>query len=181
MNREIRHRSSHPWIARLIIAMTMLVLSLIGLIISDIYQDGSWNYWRIMVPVFAALCLWLSWYLRRAQHQIAPIKIWQEIAHWFGLFLAAYLISLFVHVGIFGRFEGGLIVITLLALTTFIAGVYIEVTFAIIGLMLGAFSLAAAFLQMYLYSIMIPAALIIAALIFWIIYRSKVKSNFSED
>ena len=174
------HIPSHPWLARLIISMTMLILALIGLILSDVYQDGSWNYWRIMVPVFAGLCLWLSWYLRRKEHSMSIAKVWHEIVHWFGLFIAVYLVSLFVNVGLLGRFEGGIVVITLLALTTFIAGVYIEMTFAIIGILLGVFSAAAAFLQVYLYSVMIPVTLVVAAFLFWFIYQQKHKPSPSH-
>lgn len=167
----------HPWRARLIIGLIMLVFSFIGLIIADVEKQGAWLYWRIMVPVFSVLCLWLSWYLRRKKHSLTLSTIWHEILHWFGLIIAVYLISIFVEMGIMGRIEASLMVITLLALTTFIAGIYVEFTFIPIGVMLGCFALGAALAQEYLYTIMLPITIGIAIILVWLIHSMRKKTQ----
>lgn len=153
---------------RFIVALIMLGLSFIGLVVSDIRQNGAWTYWRIMVPVFAILCLFLSWYLRRNKKIITTATIWHEIVHWLGLALAVYLVSIFVNIGLMGRFEAGLVALTLLALTTFLAGIYVEATFFVIGLLLGIFAAAAALLAEYVYTIMLPLTLGVAVLLIWV-------------
>lgn len=153
---------------RLMIGLIMLGLSFVGLIVSDIRQNGAWNYWRVMVPLFAVLCLFLSWYLRHKQRLISPTTIWHELLQWFGLALSVYLISVFVKIGLMGRFEAGLVVLTLLSLNIFITGIYVEATFFIIGIVLGLFALAAAVMAEYLYTIMLPITIGVAILLIWI-------------
>lgn len=157
----------HHWKMRWMIAIIMLGLSFIGLIVSDFRQDGAWDYWRLMVPVFAILCLFLSWYLRRKQKIITPTTIWHELVQWFGLALTVYLISVFVDSGLMGRFQAGLVVLTLLALNTFITGIYVEATFFVIGILLGLFAAAAALFVAYIYTIMLPITVGVAVLLIW--------------
>ena len=94
--------------------------------------------------------------------------IWHELAQWFGLILAVYLISTFVNIGLMGRFEAGLVVLTLLALTIFIAGIYVETTFILIGLLLGIFAAGAAVLAAYIYTIMLPLTVAVAIGLVWV-------------
>ncbi|QVL57314.1 MAG: hypothetical protein KFB93_08015 [Simkaniaceae bacterium] len=158
----------HHWKMRLMIAIIMLGLSFIGLVVSDIRQNGAWNYWRVMVPIFAILCLFLSWYLRKKQKIMSATTIWHELVQWFGLALAVYLVSIFVNIGLIGRFEAGLVVLTMLALNTFITGIYVESTFFVIGILLGLFAAAAALLAAYIYSIMLPLTIGVAVLLIWL-------------
>ncbi|MEM8727707.1 MAG: hypothetical protein AAGE99_03245, partial [Chlamydiota bacterium] len=161
-------RHHHHWKMRLLVAIVMLVLSFIGLVVSDARQNGAWNYWRLMVPVFAVLCLFLSWYLRYKQRVITPTTVWHEIVQWFGLALTVCSISVFVNVGLMGRFEAGLVVLTLLSLNIFIIGIYVETTFFVIGVLLGLFAVAAALLATYIYTIMLPITIGVAILIIWL-------------
>lgn len=162
------HKHHHHWKMRLFIAIIMLGLSFIGLIVSDLRANGAWNYWRVMVPVFAVLCLFLSWYLRHKQKIMTVTTIWHELVQWFGLALGVYLISVFVNSGLIGRFEAGLVVLTMLALNTFITGIYVESTFFVIGILLGLFAAAAALLAAYIYTIMLPVTIGVAVLLIWL-------------
>lgn len=158
----------HHWKMRLLVALIMLGLSFIGLIVSDLKQNGAWNYWRVMVPVYALLCLFLSWYLRRQKKIMTASTIWHELVQWAGLALSVYLISIFVDIGLMGRFEAGLVVLTLLALTLFIAGIYVEPTFFLIGLLMGVFAAAAALMAAYVYTVMLPLTVVVAVVLVWI-------------
>jgi len=165
---------SHPWRARFITGLVMILLSLAGLIMSTLRQDGALSYWRVMVPVFALLCLWLSWYLRTRDSQLTFSDIWHELLHWAGLLLAVYLISLFVNSGVLGRFEASLQVLTLLAFALFVAGIYIEFSFIPIGILLGLFAAGAGLIAEYLYTVMIPLT-VVAIIILFLIVRKKTK------
>ncbi|WP_420421111.1 hypothetical protein [Simkania sp.] len=158
----------HHWKMRLLVALIMLGLSFIGLIVSDLKQNGAWNYWRVMVPIFAILCLFLSWYLRRQKKIMTAATIWHELVQWVGLALSVYLVSIFVKIGLMGRFEAGLVALTLLALTIFIAGIYVEATFFLIGLLMGIFAAAAALMAAYVYTVMLPLTIIVAVLLVWV-------------
>ena len=176
-----KYHPKHPWMARLIVGLAMLLLSFIGLIVTDLFQQGSFDYWRVMVPLFAVMSIGLSSYLRRKKHLITFVKIWQEILHWLGLIVAVYLFSVFVQMGIIGRFQAALGTIILLALTTYLAGIYLDVGFVIIGIVLGIFAAGAALMAEYLYTIMLPLTLIVALVIIYIAHKKYRKmSNSSE-
>ena len=164
---------AHPWRMRFIVGLTMIVLALVGLITSSLRQDGAWNYWRIMVPLFAGMCIFLSWYLRGLKESLSLVKIWQEILHWVGLLLGVYLVSLFVEKGLIERFGGSLAVLTLLAFALFIAGIYMEVTFMLIGGLLGLFAVGVGVVAEYLYTVMIPLGIIAVGVLYFLVRPKK--------
>ncbi|MDX8431403.1 MAG: hypothetical protein SNF33_06360 [Candidatus Algichlamydia australiensis] len=166
---------NHPWRMRFIVGLTMIILSLVGLISSTLRQDGAWNYWRIMVPIYAGMCIFLSWYLRSKSESLSVVKIWHEILHWAGLLLSVYLVSLFVEQGLIERFGGSLAVLTLLAFALFTAGIYIEISFMLIGGLLGLFSVGAGVIAEYLYTIIVPLGIIAIVVLYFIVRRKKSK------
>lgn len=179
MKEQEIHRAKHPWWARLIVGLVMLILSFVGLIVTDLYQQGALNYWRIMVPLFALLSIGLSYYLRKKHHEITAIKIWHEVLHWLGLIIMVYLLSMYVEMGVYSRFQAALGTIALLALSTYLAGVYLDSSFIVIGITLGLFAAGAGLLTEYLYSVMLPVAIIIAAVIIYLAHRKHKKKIIS--
>ena len=149
----------HPWQARLGVGIAMLFLAFLGMIVTDVRATGGWDYWKWMVPVYALLALWLSWYVKRQQQTISPITIWHELLHWVGLVSAIFLVSYLVHLGTFSRFVAGIVHLILLGLALFLAGVYIESMFILIGVVLGLFALLTAVLVQYMYAFVIPISL----------------------
>lgn len=155
----------------------MLAFAFVGMIITDVHRQGGWDYWKWVVPIYAALALWLSWYVKRQTQTISPITIWHEVLHWIGLMAAIFLVSYLVSLGTFSRFIAGIVHLILLGLALFIAGIYIESTFILIGIILGIFALiTAAFIQ-YMYAIVIPimiAGAIIAGLSIWAAHKKSI-------
>lgn len=168
---EPNMKPAHPWKVRLIVGSIMLGLAFIGMVMTDIRQTGGWDYWKWVVPIYAILALWLSWYVKRQTQVVSPISIGHELLHWGGLILSVFLVSYFVHLGTISRFIAGLFNLTLLSLSVFIAGVYLDHIFLLIGVILGVFALLTALLVQYMYAIAIPIALggaIVLAIYLWI-------------
>ncbi len=163
----------HHWKMRFLVALTMLALSFIGLVVSDVWRHGAWVYWRIMIPVFAVLSLFLSWYLRKNHKNVTAVTLWHELLHWIGLGLAVYLVSIFTNSGLIGRFEAGLMTLMLLSLTTFLSGIYVEPTFFVIGLLLGVFAAGASIFAEYVYTVMLPLTVVAILLVIWISRRGS--------
>ncbi len=181
MHREIQSHPKHPFRARALVALIMLALAFVGLVITDIRRDGALTYWQIMVPVFALLCLGLSLYIRRTITVIRPISIWHEVLHWVGLGASVALVWFYVHLGTIGRFEAGLFVLTLLALTTFLVGIYVDYSFLVIGIMLGFFAGAAAFVEEYLFSVMLPLTVLVGVGLYYLIRHRHKKHQAGHN
>lgn len=166
----------HPWKARLGVGITMLILAFLGMVLTDVKTGGGWDYWKWVVPVYAILGLWLSWYIRKSRSVISPITLWHEFLHWVGLIGSVFLVSFFVHLGIISRFIAGIFDLTLLSLAIFLAGIYIEITFIFIGLVLGVFAAFSAVVVQYLYAVIIPvllAGIIIIGITVWISHKKS--------
>lgn len=165
---------THPWKARLSVGIIMLALAFLGMVVTDVRSVGGWDYWKWMVPVYALLALWLSWYVKRKQQTLSPITIWHEVLHWLGLIGAIFLVSHLVHLGTISRFIAGIFHLILLSLALFLAGIYIESIFILIGIVLGVFALLTAMLVQYIYVFIIPiaiAAVLVIAISVWISHR----------
>lgn len=155
------------WKVRLIVGLIMLLLGFIGLIITNAQKQGAWNYWRWIAVAYAVLSLGLSWHLKKIGWKKELITIWQEILHWTGLMLSIWLVSFVVRIGLQDRFEASLEVLILLALTTYLAGIYIEVSFIPIGLLLGLFAAGLAFFDEYLYAMVVPLTIVAIVYLVW--------------
>jgi len=173
-------QSVHPWKARFAVGLIMLFLGFIGVVLTDIRTTGGWDYWKWVVPVYAILTLWLSWYVKRQKQIISPISIWHELLHWVGLILAVFLVSYLVHLGTFSRFMAGIVNLLLLSLTVFIAGAYLDHVFLLVGVVLGIFALLTALLVQYMYAIAIPILLGGAAVLGIYLWISHPKRQSSE-
>ena len=121
------------------------------------------------------MALWLSWYERRTKEALSPITLMHELLHWLGLFAAIVLVEVYVHVGLLSRSLAGLVALTLLSLTIFTIGVYMEKTFILIGIILGIFAAIVAVAIKFFYALTIPVLIIGVATVAYIIWRSQKK------
>jgi hypothetical protein len=115
--------------------------------------------------------------LRSKGHHIYKSTIWHEILHWGAVVGAVYILSVFVDIGLMGGFLAGIVMMLMLALATFIAGIYIENTFLLVGVALGAFSLVVAMFSEYLYAILLPVIFIAIGVSFWLSFRKRHKKS----
>ncbi|PCI78062.1 hypothetical protein COB21_01875 [Candidatus Aerophobetes bacterium] len=172
---------NHHMKARIITLIFFIICSLIGLVVSDLSKDGAWNYWRIMAPIFAVASLGLTFYLRSVSKDLIIKTIWHELVQWIGLLGMVFILSVYVSSGIMGRFEAGLFVLTLLAFNLFLLGVYIEITFVFIGIILALLSLGAGIFAAYLYTVIIPLSLLVIVAFFFYLKKRKRASSSDKD
>jgi hypothetical protein len=154
------------------VAAIMLMLAFVGMMITHVKTSEGWDYWRWTVGIYALLALWLSWYMKRQTKAIAPFTIVHELIHWAGVIGAVFLVATYVHMGIISRYAAGLFDLTLLSLGIFLAGIYIERTFIFIGIVLGLLGIFTAFINQYIYIVMIPLIFIAALVIGITIWHS---------
>ncbi len=165
------------WKARFFVAAAMLLMALIGLILIDVSPQWAWSYWRIMIVLYTLLSLWLSWHLRQKGLRFESITLWHELAHWIALIFAVSLVTVLVDVGILSRMQAGLMVLILLALTLFLAGIYIDRCFVFIGIAIGAFVIVSDLLEAYLSVVMVPILILAFIILAWWLHRDHAPNN----
>jgi hypothetical protein len=158
----------------------MLLLGFLGVVLTNVRKDGAWVYWQYVVCIFAILSLVYNVYSKGKEWRSALYTFWHELLHWVGLFLCIVLISFMVKIGIISRFLASLEVLTLLALTTFLIGVYFDKVFIGIGVVLGVFAASVALFEQYLYLIIIPIIIVALALMIWFGRSGKKDDPISE-
>ena len=179
--KKVEAHPQHPFHARVIVALVMLGLAFIGVIITDISKTYALIYWQVMAVVYAILCLGLSAYIRHSTRVLRLVSLWHEVLHWLGLGACLLLVWYFVDIGIVGRFEAALMVLTMLALTTFLVGVYVDYSFLLIGIMLGLFAASTAFMEVYLFSIVLPLTFAAGAGLYFFMRTRHRKGQASSE
>jgi len=145
----------------------LLVLCFIGIAYTDASGRRSMDFWLWMVPVFAVAAIIMEW-----SHAIHKAKqdynfIWQQALHWLAVFIALKVIFILLHIGRLPNDGASFVLITIMSLGTFLAGVYINWRFLLLGIFIALAAIFAAYLEAYMW-VLIPIALVIIIIGFFI-------------
>jgi hypothetical protein len=145
-----------------IILIMLILLAIIGIGITDFSPADSHRYWFAMVPVFAGACLFLEWSRARGKGQNWTTIVRTQLMLWLGLLLAVRLVYLLLNTGRLDNENTGLIILLLLALTTFFAGIHLGWRLCLVGGFLGTALVAATYLEEYVWILLIIGLLVLA-------------------
>lgn len=148
----------------------LIVLSIVGIAITNYSQNYVLEYWLVMVPVFACVSIYYGWVRdKKKRHDISPV-IREQILQWAGLLIAVLLVLLLVNYGSISRKDAGYFIIILLSLSTYIAGIRYDWKLIVLSALLGLTAGVAAIVE-YLFLIVLIVALLAGAAVF---YRRKM-------
>jgi hypothetical protein len=150
------------------ILLTLMALSAVGIGVTNFMPVQSFWYWAAMVPVFGAVSIYMGWSKARRRGEGVSRIIRVQLLHWIGLLAAVGLIYLlFEPAGRINNNQLAFISLLALALATFLAGVHFDWRFMIIGIVLGACVAGAAFVEQFMWMIVIPIVVALVLIIFW--------------
>jgi len=167
-----------------IILTVLILLSIIGIGITDFSPADSHRYWFAMVPVFAGACLILEWSRARGKGLKWTTIVRPQLLLWLGLLLAVRLAYLLLHTGRLDNENIGLIILLLLALTTFFAGIHLGWRLFIVGIFLGIALIGAAYLEEFVWIFLIIAIVVVAIFLLWRYYagsKMRKKQDIAAD
>lgn len=128
----------------------LMLLSILGVAITDASQQISHWYWLAMVPIFFGACLYLDWQSSAESSMPAKTIVLKQIEHWLGL-LAGISITYYMRAtGSFDNHTTGLIMLLLLSLTTFLAGSTVGWLFRLLGIFLALCLILVDYMEQYL-------------------------------
>lgn len=145
----------------------LLVLCFIGIAYTDVSGVRSMHFWLWMVPVFALAAIIMEW-----SHVVRNKKqgydfIWQQVLHWLAVYAALKVVFVLLHLGRLPNDGASFVLMTIMSLATFLAGVYINWRFLLLGIFIALATIFAAYLEAYVW-VLIPIALVIIAIGFFI-------------
>jgi hypothetical protein len=107
------------------VILGLIALSIVGIGITDFSPADSYKYWVAMVPIFGGACLILEWSRARGKGAKWTAMLRTQLLHWIGLLVAVRLVFEMLHKGRLDNENTGLVILLLLALSTFIAGIHL--------------------------------------------------------
>ena len=111
----------------------LIALSIVGIGITDFSPADSYKYWVAMVPIFCGACLILEWSRVRGKGFKWTAILRTQLLHWVGLLVAVRLVFEMLHKGRLDNENTGLVILLLLALSTFIAGIHLGWRLCLVG------------------------------------------------
>jgi hypothetical protein len=140
-----------------IIFVIFMVPSIVGIGITDFSPARSLWYWYAMAPIFAGGCLIIEWSRVRTEEKSWLSILRAQMLTWAGLLVAVHVVFLLLHAGRLTFESTGLVILLLLALTTFIVGINLGYQVCLLGGFLGFTVLMVAYLEQYVWVLVLLA------------------------
>lgn len=136
---------------RALIVGALVMLVMVGLFLSNFAVSKAMWYWSAMFPIFGVMCLW---------HELAggaahAIPLWRillrQSLHWLFPIIAVRVLFLQHDRGQMSADSVALVVLVLLAVTCFLAGVHFDSSFIWVGIVLGIAAVLGTEVETYLW------------------------------
>ena len=147
-----------------LLGLLMIVLAFAGIASSDVSALGTQGYWTLLTVAFAIASLVMDWLHSEHAWRNAMGAI-RLVLLWVGVFLAIQLVYVFIAGGRFANADTGLVNGLVLALGTFACGLYVNWRLVVVGVALGFATLAAAYVEQYLWVLLGVAVLAVVVLL----------------
>ena len=156
----------------------MIFLSLVGIGVTDFSPDDGYWYWMIMILVFGVIAIITGFVEAKKgdQHLVKKILVVQVI-HWSGSMLTVMGVFLLLNAGRLDYENSGLVILLILALTTFLDGIRLGWRFSMAGVFLGITAVIAAYIEEFMWIVLMLAIALIAVTIYWGRRRSSMQSS----
>lgn len=156
------------------ILILLLLLSLIGIGVTDYSPHDGYAYWIIMVLVFSLFAILIAWLQSKQQDVSDFAKILKEqFMHWTASLLIVGGAFLLQQSGKLDDISSGLVILLILSLATILDGIRIGWRFSFVGLYLGISSVVVAYFENFMWLEVLIAIAIVALTIMWEIWLNK--------
>jgi len=148
----------------LLVTGVLTLLSAVGLLLTNYRPATALNYWSIMFPAFGLVAAWQI--LSRAQgREDIALTLVRVAAHWLGPLLALRLLFLQLHRGQMDADAVGATTLLLLAVTSFLAGIYQDRLFFFAAAILALGTVVATEIEAYIWLIVVVGLLAVGAVV----------------
>ena len=155
------------------ILILLLILSLVGIGITDYSPADGYGYWIIMMLVFALFAILIAWL--QSKHRTSDFKkiLREQSMHWATSLLMVGGAFLIQKSGRLAPENAGLVILLILSLSTILDGLRVGWRFSLVGLFMGVSAVIAAYIEHFLWLALVIAIVIVAATILWEILLEK--------
>ncbi len=150
------------------VLILLILLSLVGVVISDYSPSEGYRYWMLMIVIFGFISVFLGIVESKKQtgSLVKDILVVQVI-HWLGAMLTVIAVFLLLQAEKLNSESTGMVILLILALATFIDGIRLGWRFCMAGIFLGTTSVISAFFQDFVTIVIFLALIIISFTLYW--------------
>lgn len=148
------------------ILIFLLILSLLGIGLTDAFGAVSKWYWLAMIPIFYGCNLFVEWQGAKEKEIKFTALLLQQIQYCIGLFAAVYLTFFLEQLGSFNNETTGMILMLILALSIFQTGVTTGWLFKLLGIFLGLCLMVVAYVENYIWAILALSIILVVTYFF---------------
>ncbi|MDH3887123.1 MAG: hypothetical protein OEU78_01345 [Gammaproteobacteria bacterium] len=159
---------ARPLRANLVTFMLLVLLSVIGVGITDYSPADAHRYWIFMIFVCAITSIFAGISQSRGKQNRRSLSwVSVQLLHWSACIAAVLIVYSLVHTGRINNADAGLIMLLLLALTVFLNGAQVGPYFYLLGGFLGLMTVFMAYIEQYIWFILIAAVIFMIVAIYW--------------
>ena len=162
----------------LLVTGVLTLLSAVGLLLTNYRPATALNYWSIMFPAFGLVALWQV-VSRSDRTEHVALTVARIAAHWLGPLLALRLLFLQLHRGQMDADAVGATTLLLLAVTSFLAGIYQDRLFFLAAAVLALGTIVATEIEAYIWLIVVVALLAVGAVVGGVALWRRANQAFS--
>jgi hypothetical protein len=156
--------------------VVMIVLAVVGVAYTNLVPGVSLLYWQILAGVYGLICVLIEWPRLAPEPKERLRLVVTQVLHWGAFLLAMRLLFLPTLQKNLTSELTGLVLVYVLALSTFLAGIYINWRLAVVGVFLWASLVAIAFVELANALIIVLALLVIAGIWLWNRFEAQTQS-----
>lgn len=155
------------------ILILLLILSMVGIAITDYSPDDGYGYWIIMVFLFALLAILIAWL--QSKHKMEDFKkiLLEQSLHWscsLSIVGAAFLVQ---KSGQMDAHSATIAILLVLSLATMLDGLRVGWRFSMVGIFLGSSAVVTAYTEHFIWIQLAIAVFIVMFTILWEIWMYK--------
>jgi hypothetical protein len=154
------------------IMIGLLLLDVIGIGVTQFAVGFSQWYWLGMVVITAVACAFIVRFRAQRENLNTAIMMKNEVLFWLGVLAAVNLVFFLYQAGRLDSQSTGLVILLLLALATFLAGLRLGWQLCLLGGVLSGALVVAAYLAQFLWIVLLVGLVAVAALF----YRARLRN-----
>jgi hypothetical protein len=163
---------------RLLIIGALGIFIMFGLFLADYSISWADWYWSAMFPVFGLVCLGHQLIARDTHGMSATQVVLKQVAHWLGPVVAVRIIFLQLYRGQMDAESVALMILLVLAVTCFLAGLHFDRSFIWISAFLVVVTMLGTELETYLWLVLVLGLIAAALVVFSVtMMRRRGKAN----
>lgn len=156
-----------------IIFVILVVFTLAGVAVTNFSAPLAHNYWLAVVLVFAIASIISELRHAKKEDQDHKYKFTRQIIHWLGTLFTVLTVYVLLHTGRVNHEETSLVMLLIIALATFLAGIYAGWRFYLLGLFLLVSTIVAAYIEEYLWVLGGIGIVIVVITTLWIRHKKE--------